>query len=283
MNRVLIGMFLVLTLAAGGLSAGVVITVDGGVSDWGVTPGTDWTPDDASICYWTEPAVGSDGYVGPGYGGQTFNVEALYAVESNDRLYFAVVTGFPPNGASGWNGSANEQFYPGDILIDFEPYYAPGSSATAPTDTIDFAIETTTYGAGYEHGGVGAEGAGALFSNVTPGLSRIRWNSVYDAVEIGRNADHSAQGTLVGAAAEFIYSNYGSGHWVLEGSIPSDVFADFRGQDARITWTMTCANDFGQVQCGLPLHEETPGVPEPTSALLLLGSVGLGLLRRRSA
>jgi len=79
-----------------GLSCGTFgdFVADGDLSEWGVTPATDWTNDVGAV-EWIEPEVGSHGYVGPGVGGQQFNVEAAYATADCQYLYYAIVTGFP--------------------------------------------------------------------------------------------------------------------------------------------------------------------------------------------
>ncbi len=271
-----------LLVTSGAARADLSLSVDGTLSDWGVVPGSNYTPL-AGVNSWVEPEIGNQGYVGPGYGGQTFNVEALYSAVSDGKFYFAIITGLPPTGAVGWNGQANERFYPGDILIDFWPYYEPTNNPVTPNGTFDFAIETTTYGTGYEHGGT--EGAGALFSGVTPGLARIQWDGVYYPYEIQRDADHEALGTFVNTSTEFIYTLWGGDHYVIEGCVPVDVLfgpGTVGGLNCALSWTMGCANDVGTVFQTVE-SEEHEIVPEPTSLLLLVGSVAFGLMRRRSA
>jgi hypothetical protein len=197
-----LGLALLIALPA---RADINISVDGSLSDWGVTPGADYTPY-AGVSSWIEPAIGSNGYVGPGYGGQTFNVEAMYSTIANNYLCFAVITGLPPQGAYGWNNNLYQHFYPGDILIDFSPLYIPSSNPSVPTGNFDYAVETTTYGVNYEHGGIGSQGAGTLFSNVTPGLAQLMWDGVYYPVEIARDANHVALGTRVNVSTQFVYS-----------------------------------------------------------------------------
>src|SRR5690606_36244559 len=92
---VLFGAGMVLAPAAG------AITVDGSLSDWGVTipvvanaPSAAWT---SSIGAFAE----EDGEVSPGIGGQNYDVEAMYAVVSGDTLFFALVTGFDQGGEAG--------------------------------------------------------------------------------------------------------------------------------------------------------------------------------------
>ena len=273
------------------------INVDGSLADWGVTPVSDYTPD-AGVNAWIEPQIGANGYVGPGTGGQTYNVEAMYSTIANGNLYFAVITGFPPEGAYRWVDGAYWHYSPGDILIDFDPHYVP-SSSTTPTGTFDFAIETTTYtpNSEYVHGGVGAQGAGALFSNVTPGLSSIKWAGVYDPngvnypngvyypVEIKRDANHNALGTLVNASTQFTYSPWGSNHYIIEGAVPTEVFfgqGTVGGLNAELIWTMRCGNDIGFVLQNFENEQQEP-VPEPLSCTLFGLSIlgGLTVWRRR--
>jgi hypothetical protein len=275
--------------------ADINISVDGSLTDWGVTPGSDYTPY-AGINSWVEPQIGSNGYLGPGYGGQTFNVEAMYSTVANGKLSFAVITGLPPEGAYMTVDGQYWHYTPGDILIDFEPYYVP-SSLTTPTGRFDFAIETTTYTSGSEfvHGGVGAQGAGALFSNVTPGLSSIKWTGVYDPsgvnypngvyypVEIMRDANRNALGTLVSTPTQFNYSYWGNNHYVIEGSVPISAFVapnTVGGLNALLSWSMRCGNDIGYV-CQTVEFDQHETIPEPTSLLLLVGSVAAGMIRRR--
>ena len=271
---------LALLLISGQVHADLSLNVDGSLTDLGVTPGSDYVPE-SGVNSWIEPEIGSNGYLGPGYGGQTFNVEALYSTISNGKLYFAVITGLPPEGASGYNGSGYEIFYPGDILIDFEPYYIPSDNPTVPTRDFDFAVETTTYGASYLHGGIGAQGAGALFSDVTPGLARIEWDDVYYPYEIARDGSQDAQATLESTPTEFIYCHWGGLHYVIEGCIDADIFFGFGtvgGLNGKLSWTMGCANDIGYVSQTL---EEDQYIPEPISLLLFAGSVAGAFLRRK--
>jgi hypothetical protein len=110
------------------------ITIDGNLSDWGVTPGSQWwIPGVLSvqtgsvgfplvgisngISYWIEDAVrASDGYVEPGYGGQVFDIDALYAKLEGGILYFAASVGdFDQSGE--WSGG--QEYFMGDIGLNF--------------------------------------------------------------------------------------------------------------------------------------------------------------------
>ena len=103
---------------------------DGSIADWGAsgTPnqydmGNDfWVPGNAGVSFWLEDRIscrnGRFGYVGPGWGGQNFDVEAAYLGAHDDALSLAFVTGFDAAGQrtskyGGWNR-------PGDAFFDFD-------------------------------------------------------------------------------------------------------------------------------------------------------------------
>jgi len=266
---------LVLAFACGAFADFVA---DGNLSEWGLTPGSNWH-NSIGAFEWTEPQVGNNGYVGPGYGGQTFNVEAMYAHADSNYLYYAIVTGFPEAGTT-YNG---DKYYPGDILFDLDPRYVP-SGSTTPTGKIEFAIETTSYDSTHPHGGKTSQnqGAGSFYWDVTLALATEKWDDVYYPAEIKRNgSNNQADATLMGQT-DFAYSNdyYGSSHYVIEGIVPLSFFGDPDCSSNTIWWTMTCGNDIGMLQDELPFGE----VPEPGSLLLVgtgcLLAVGYVLRRR---
>jgi len=107
----ILGVFLLAGTAMG-------ITIDGEMNDWGITAWTGFsTADDVDspvtgysngVYYWEEDGVGANGYVGPAYGGQDFDIEALYVTVDSGNLYVGVITGFFPDTV----------YYMGDIAID---------------------------------------------------------------------------------------------------------------------------------------------------------------------
>ncbi|MFH1245359.1 MAG: hypothetical protein V1662_02650, partial [Candidatus Omnitrophota bacterium] len=93
---------------------------DSSLSDWGITPFSDWTPWNSSVDYteedWTECPHYS-GYIGNGsadyppypwgvnypypWGGEKYDVEAMFFDDDPNYLYFALVTSFPQSGRDG--------------------------------------------------------------------------------------------------------------------------------------------------------------------------------------
>ena len=56
------------------------ITVDGDLTpDWGVTPFSDWVPDSPLVAY-----TQGNNVTNPGYGGERYDVEALYVSVAPD-------------------------------------------------------------------------------------------------------------------------------------------------------------------------------------------------------
>ena len=64
-------------------------TVDGDISDWGVIPFSDWQPDSPTANYVVEDY--GDGADRP-WGGEEWDIEALYFDNDNNYAYFAIIT-----------------------------------------------------------------------------------------------------------------------------------------------------------------------------------------------
>lgn len=232
------------------------ITIDSQLLDWGLHTNhliTDWTPS-PGISWAEEDSVGPGGYVGPGYGGQDYDAEAIYATYDSSWLYVAVVTGFPQGGRN----SGVNHFDPGDIAIDF-----------GKDGTWDYGIETR-----------GAN-QGTLYSvtSWTPVFfhSLPYDYSIADPLEIAAGSVAAAPG-----AGDFSYALWsvnlgpnGGPHYVIEARVPTSAFGSDWGKDLRLHWTMGCGNDY--------LRTDLNDVPEPGSLLLLgAGLVGLALRRLRA-
>ncbi len=225
----------------------LTMTVDGAVSDWGITVadnnGSSWTPT-AGIFY----SAGEDqfndnsnsGQVFPGYGGQRYDAEGLYATYDADFLYLLVVTGLRPEG---W------KWKPGDIAIAFDN----------DITQAEFGVETT--------GG----NAGGLYNNITWGHGLSNWSGVSDPTEI-------VSGHLLGGN-DLVYQQVSEQHYVIETKIDLSLFGDYwqEGKNFKAHWTMTCGNDAVDID---PVPITT--VPEPSMLLLIgLGLVGIAGVSRK--
>ncbi|MCA1978156.1 MAG: PEP-CTERM sorting domain-containing protein, partial [Thiobacillus sp.] len=223
--------------------------IDANLADWGITrtgSANDWTPD-ARIKGWgVEDQTGGLGtYLRPGYGGQAYDVEALYVDFDSQYLYLALVTGHNPRTAQGGG-----HYAAGDFAIDF-----------GRDGSFEYGIETTgsngkTQGGLYavRHWGAGLwgaanEGPTSVLAGVLLGLGEVAYSTT--------GVDN------LGAYRNDL-------HYFYEARVPLNLFGPSWGQAFDVHWTMNCAND--------SLTVDPAPVPEPAT-LALLAAGALGLLR----
>jgi hypothetical protein len=258
--KILLLSFLAVFLLAG---SALAISVDGNWADWGITVadnnGSNLIPS-AGIGYWIEDTNDNkDGYyVGPGYGGQNFDAEAIYAMIDNNYLYFAVVSGARPN-----NGP---QYYePGDIVIF--------------TTNSTYAIETTgsryvLNNSGYVIGTSSTGSSGDLY--LVDGTNSVLENGLSNWSGHLENCDpvqlYSVGSPISGDVNFFFTGNdKTTQHSFMEGRIDLNLLD---GLPSEVHWAFSCGNDGGSA--------EVPPVPEPATMLLLgSGLIGLAAFGRK--
>lgn len=258
MKRSTIGIVLVIIMAVvvcfTASPSYAAIQIDGYLDvDWDVTPAgftngtdnSDWVPDNGAICVVENQKGGLGAYLGPGYGGQKFDAEAMYYLKSGNHVYVAIVTGFPSIGCQ----SGGVDYYPGDIFFNF------GTG-------MQYGLKTT------------GTDAGRVYKNPLWNGGLSCWGGVSDPTTMQNGAWEDR------GLADFVYLNTypGSGdadHWVMEMQIPQSYFGADWMKAGTIHWTQTCGND--AIDLCVP-----PTAPEPASmALVGLGLTGFAVLRRR--
>ncbi|MBK7900959.1 MAG: hypothetical protein KA603_15375 [Azonexus sp.] len=280
----------ILLAGLAGSAAALPITVDGNLADWGVS-GASWIPA-AGVHSTVEDQTGGGGTrLFPGYGGQAYDAEALYATISGNRLYIALVTGHNPRTL---NKPSSNSFGAGDFALDFgrDGSYEVGVNIK---HALSYSSATQTY----THESFGAQSNAAVAGNVfsarngvygSPTWNLGLWNAAgnYDPAHADPLHPTSlAAGTLLGMA-DVAYTLVGQSGW---GNTPGDKHyfyeigldlslldaAGWDGQTAfNIHWTELCAND------SILVDPPPAPVSEPGGLALVTGALaGLVALRRR--
>lgn len=205
--------------------------------------------------------------VGPGYGGQYFDVERIGIVEDGTNVYFMLQTGFDL--VNGYGGYA-----PGDFALDING-----------DDLFDYAIDFSfSNPSGFSLSGTSGPGSVTMrlidMSNGTwedpqyygIGDFPFRVNSVGSVVD--NTLGSSATYDWTGNSGTTLADGFGNNTNYLEGFFDMNLLSNYDGSGIKISWTMGCGND---------VLQHSTSVPEPATMLLLgTGLIGLaGLGRKR--
>lgn len=239
-------------------SSATAYVIDGNLADWGVQQNgtaSDWTPNSQTKAWIVEDQTGDlNTRLTPGYGGQAYDVEAMYLSADAQYLYIAMITGHNPLTTDG-SGS----YGPGDFAIDFgrNGSYEFGIETLGGDKVQGGVYAVTQWGAGLW--GAANEGPTSILNGALLGLADVTYSTT-------------------GIANLGIYT--ADKHFVYEARVPTALFGAYWGADSfAVQWTMNCANDSLQLNAMRPEIIPTPG----TLALLPLGLIGLSWMRRRYA
>ncbi len=247
----------VLLLGVSGNAAATFVTVDGDPSEWFTNTSTWMTVSSVNASIQEDQCTAANlcngGFLGPGYGGQLYDVEFLATAWDADELSILIITGLPHN---------NGAWAPGDIAIDF-----------GKDGTYEYGIETT---------GNNGDSVGTVYSGITWGTGL--WGGISGPTSIlggtvasGTSSTLAYTGNGTGLSQLTAYGDDGSAiHYAIEATVSLDHFdPSYLGQNFSLHWTMDCGND------ALDLDPSVP-IPEPTTlALLGIGLLAIPFARRR--
>jgi len=249
------------------------VSPDTNVSPTGATP-YNWTPGSTSYVTANGPTTGTYNGIdytiwdnaGPhgssvsDFGGEQFDVKAMYTRTSGSTFYVGIVTGFNPAGV-------------GDPYTGGTPVAEIGDIAINP----NWADNTAEYGVLLPIEPAGTSGSTCVVSGGT-------WDIPLISVGFAPPADtayETGTGTVVATNATYTYTDLGDQYYdpvtdtnvdtyLLEASLP---LADLTINPSAVSWGMSCNNDNMQVSVS------PSNVPEPTS-LALFSAGGVYLLAK---
>lgn len=253
--------FLILLTASTFNSQAGIINIDGNLSDWGIQSNgnvNDWTPN-LGIHSTIDDQHAS--FLDPGYGGQAYDAEALYAFLDDSYLYIAMATGHNPN-----TQNIGNHYGAGDFALDFgkNGIYEAGINIKPSWDT--FGVEKGFYS-------VSGWREGIWNDNSATGYKKSEHPTSIESGELKGLVD------LVISGAQTGYGEWpGDTHYFYEMRIDRDLLklAGWQGDSFNIHWTMNCANDS-------IITDPAVAVPEPEIlGFLVFGLLGMGRLYKRN-
>lgn len=282
LNRHLLTFSVCALLFLAGRSQAATLTVDGSVTDWGFSLADNnlstFVPAggiglQGLFVEDQDDNAGDGGFVGPNYGGQNYDAEAMAIALQGSRLFITIVSGQRPD-----NGL--QRYGPGDlrILTNANDYGleigggAGGGSGTMLMGGEDGSTYTLN-GSGFTtaHTALPGQAAGSIWKNPSWVLDPIP-PQVATQLQLGGGCTHIGD-----ADYRFTRNTTTSQHSIIELSIPLSVFG---GETIHsIKWHPSCGNDELEIETAFVV------VPEPGSltlgALAAAGLVPLVLHHRR--
>ena len=280
-------------------AAAATITIDGNLSDWGITvsdsPGS--TPLSnfsnlsttiglqASFVEDQNDNAGDGGFLGPNQGGQNYDAEFLGVALQNTTLFIAIVTGQrPDNGAT--------RYSPGDIMLTINNNLYGIEVGGGVGGGAGAAITEGAAGSTYNVNSNGfTNGTTPLLATAaaqTAGSVWIGADWINDPIAPATPVQMKINGTSTQVGtANYVYTRNSvtSQHSIIELALDISNLLDEDGEGLiGIHWSPSCGNDI--VQALFTASMETQ-IPEPGSVIVWVAGfgamIGLRYRRRRRA
>lgn len=253
-----------------------------------------WTPSAGGVWFSIEDSVGAGGFVGPGVGGQPYDLEALYVQRTSNALIITGVSGAPIawNPAQGTSSptctppACQPSFGMGDFFLGVRQ-----GSAFAPKVGVEIAGHHFTMDAlGFTNGWSSPLPKGAIVdvsgvATMPVPTAPVGWESglaqlMAEGAPSQIAADYTS-GSSLARLASMAYETRGE-HTAYQAIVKlADLGALDGSGDLVVHWGEVCGNDWLQV--------DLPGSPvdaPPTLSLIGLAAfafAGVALRRRRRA
>lgn len=252
-------------------------------------PASAWTPTAAGVVYQIEDSVGAGGLVGPGIGGQPFDLEALYVQRTATQLIITGVSGAPIalNPAAGTSSTmcfppaCDPSFGMGDFFIGVRV-----GGAFAPRVGVEltghaFMSNSLGYTSGWTSplraGGI-VDVSGVATSPLT--IGQVGWESgLSNLLGVGapsQISDDYTVGFSLARLATLAYETIGE-HTAYQAIVKLSDLGSLNGLGELVVhWGEACGNDFLRVD----LSGGGGEVPAPPTLSLLGLAALLGLASR---
>jgi hypothetical protein len=272
---------------------GLPTSIDGNLSDWGVTPTSDWIPSSPTADY--HVGLGNE-YAAEGYG-ESYDLKALYFDNDSTKFYFAIVSAYPIMAGTYPFDAADRG---GDLSLDLNgdmvlPTLGDGVVERGIVSGLDHAVRITSVRTDSGYNWWQGEVVRAAWASKGPADvedNENAWENTVYYEDQGSPWLVFANAISLGTAELSIQNN--GGLWTVEGAIDRALLpVRHSGDTIGLHTTIWCGNDSINLIATIndivvPPPPVPPDTVVPVPGALVLAGLGVGLVgwartRRRVA